>query len=121
MTRAIALAKRGIGHVAPNPPVGAVIVYQDKILGEGYHMRYGKAHAEVNAVKDVDQSDLHLLSSSTIYVTLEPCSFYGKTPPCVDLLLKHAFKKVVIAAETISSNGLKLDLVLSEVLKVLPK
>ena len=97
MNRALTLARRGVGHVSPNPPVGAVIVHRDRILGEGYHEKYGEAHAEVNAVRSVDEADKHLLSESTIYVTLEPCNFYGKTPPCVDLLLKHRFKRVVIA------------------------
>lgn len=85
----------GLGNVAPNPLVGAVIVHNDKIIGEGFHQQYGGPHAEVNAVNSVD--DTSLLSESTIYVSLEPCAHFGKTPPCADLIVKHQFKKVVIA------------------------
>lgn len=95
MQRALQLAKLGQTEVAPNPMVGAVIVYQDKIIGEGYHKRYGEAHAEVNAIHAV--KDKNLLSESTIYVTLEPCSHQGKTPPCADLIVQHQLKRVVIA------------------------
>lgn len=95
MQRCLELAQLGLGKVAPNPMVGAVIVYNDKIIGEGYHQKYGEAHAEVNAVNSVD--DKSVLKESTIYVSLEPCSHHGKTPPCADLLVKHQFKKVVIA------------------------
>ena len=99
MNRAIQLAKLGIGNIAPNPAVGAVIVYENQIIGEGFHQKYGEGHAEVNAVNSVKKQKLALLSESTIYVTLEPCHHYGKTPPCVDLLLKHKFKKVVIGCQ----------------------
>ncbi|MDX1904474.1 MAG: bifunctional diaminohydroxyphosphoribosylaminopyrimidine deaminase/5-amino-6-(5-phosphoribosylamino)uracil reductase RibD [Thermonemataceae bacterium] len=95
MHRALQLARLGIGKVAPNPMVGAVIVYQDKIIGEGWHEKYGLAHAEVNAINSVKQKEL--LSESTIYVNLEPCSHYGKTPPCANLLVDMQLKKVVIA------------------------
>lgn len=95
MTRALELARLGIGQVSPNPRVGCVIVHDGKIIGEGWHKKYGEAHAEVNAVNDV--SDQSLLSKSTTYVTLEPCSHFGKTPPCAELLVKHQVKKVVIA------------------------
>lgn len=94
MQRGIELALLGQGNVAPNPMVGAVIVYNRKIIGEGYHQKFGEAHAEVNAFESVE--DKSQLSESTIYVTLEPCSHYGKTPPCADLLVKHKFKRVVI-------------------------
>ena len=94
MQRCLHLASLGKGNVAPNPLVGAVIVYQDRIIGEGFHRNYGEAHAEVNAVNSVE--DQSLLSKSTIYVTLEPCAHFGKTPPCADLLVHHQFKKVVI-------------------------
>lgn len=97
MHRAIELAKRAEGYNAPNPRVGAVIVYQDRIIGEGYHERYGEGHAEVNAVAAVQADDRALLPKSTIYVTLEPCFHYGKTPPCVDLILQHKIPRVVIA------------------------
>lgn len=95
MERAFQLAQIGKYSTSPNPRVGAVIVYKERIIGEGYHQQYGGAHAEVNAVQSV--SDKSLLSQSTIYVTLEPCAHFGKTPPCVDLLIQHRFKRVVIA------------------------
>ena len=94
MQRGIELALLGQGNVAPNPMVGAVIVHQGKIIGEGYHQKFGEAHAEVNAINSV--KDKSILSESTIYVTLEPCSHYGKTPPCADLIVKHKFKRAVI-------------------------
>jgi diaminohydroxyphosphoribosylaminopyrimidine deaminase/5-amino-6-(5-phosphoribosylamino)uracil reductase len=95
MRRALDLAVLGRGHVSPNPMVGCVIVHENKIIGEGYHQLYGKAHAEVNAINSVENKSL--LPESTIYVNLEPCSHYGKTPPCADLLIKHQVKKVVVA------------------------
>lgn len=95
MLRCFELAILGLGKVAPNPMVGAVIVYNNEIIGEGYHQKYGEAHAEVNAVNSV--KDQSLLSKSTIYVSLEPCAHFGKTPPCADLLVKHQCKKVVIS------------------------
>jgi diaminohydroxyphosphoribosylaminopyrimidine deaminase/5-amino-6-(5-phosphoribosylamino)uracil reductase len=99
MQRAIELARLGAGEVSPNPMVGAVIVHNDSIIGEGYHERYGQAHAEVNAVKDALSKHPNaeaLLLQSTIYVTLEPCAHYGKTPPCADLIIKHHIPKVVV-------------------------
>jgi len=94
MFRALQLAEIGRGQVSPNPMVGCVIVHNDQIIGEGWHQKYGSWHAEVNAVNSVqDQSKL---SESTAYVTLEPCSHFGKTPPCADLLVQHQVKKVVI-------------------------
>jgi len=99
MQRALQLAKLGKGFVSPNPMVGAVIVYDDRIIGEGYHQKYGQAHAEVNAVNHVlDRFDnaAELLKQSTIYVTLEPCAHYGKTPPCADLIIKHQISNVVV-------------------------
>lgn len=94
MKRCIELALNGYGHVAPNPLVGCVIVYDDKIIGEGYHQQFGKAHAEVNAIESV--KDKTLLSNSTLYVSLEPCSHHGKTPPCVDMIIKHKIPHVMI-------------------------
>lgn len=94
MMRCIELARLGMGKVAPNPMVGAVIVHKEKIIGEGFHHMCGKEHAEVNAISNV--KDPLLLKDSTIYVSLEPCSHHGKTPPCVDLLIEHQFKRVVI-------------------------
>ncbi len=94
MQRCLQLARLGMGSVSPNPMVGAVIVHSDRIIGEGYHRRYGQAHAEVNAVNSV--ADKTLLASSTIYVSLEPCAHYGKTPPCANLIIKHQIPNVVV-------------------------
>ena len=94
MLRAIELARLGMGNVAPNPMVGCVIVHNEIIIGEGYHRRYGEAHAEVNAVNSVNDKDL--LKESTMYVTLEPCSHFGKTPPCADLILQYGIPNVVV-------------------------
>jgi diaminohydroxyphosphoribosylaminopyrimidine deaminase / 5-amino-6-(5-phosphoribosylamino)uracil reductase len=94
MYRALQLAEIGRGNVSPNPMVGCVIVYKGGVIGEGWHKKYGDWHAEVNAVNAV--KDKSLLAEATVYVTLEPCSHFGKTPPCADLLVKHRVKKVVI-------------------------
>lgn len=94
MARCIQLAKNGACGAAPNPMVGAVIVHNDTIIGEGYHIRCGEAHAEVNAIRSV--KDESLLKESTIYVSLEPCSHYGKTPPCADLIISKQIPKVVV-------------------------
>jgi len=99
MRRCLELAQLGMSNVSPNPMVGAVIVHEGKIIGEGYHQKYGEAHAEVNAVNQVvSKFDNHaaLLKQATIYVSLEPCAHYGKTPPCADLIIKHQIPKVVI-------------------------
>ncbi|MEX0274685.1 MAG: bifunctional diaminohydroxyphosphoribosylaminopyrimidine deaminase/5-amino-6-(5-phosphoribosylamino)uracil reductase RibD [Flavobacteriaceae bacterium] len=94
MRRALQLARLGLGHTFPNPMVGAVIVHDGHIIGEGYTSPYGGPHAEVNAIHSVKES--HLLSKSTLYVTLEPCSHYGKTPPCSDMIVKKGIAKAVI-------------------------
>lgn len=94
MLRCIELGKKALGSAAPNPMVGSVIVYNDKIIGEGYTSAYGGPHAEVNAISSV--KDKTLLSKATLHVTLEPCSHYGKTPPCADLITKHNIPEVVI-------------------------
>lgn len=99
MRRAIELATRSQGNNRPNPKVGAVLVYQDRIIGEGYHEQYGSAHAEVNAVAAVSTSDRAFIPYSTLYVTLEPCFHYGKTPPCVQLILEQKIQRVVIACK----------------------
>lgn len=94
MARCIQLARNGLCNAAPNPMVGAVIVHNGRIIGEGYHARCGEAHAEVNAIRSV--KDESLLKESTIYVSLEPCSHYGKTPPCADLIINKGIPRVVI-------------------------
>ena len=99
MRRCIQLAKNGQKNAQPNPMVGAVIVHDGKIIGEGYHVRCGEGHAEVNACASVKKEDEHLLKESTIYVSLEPCSHYGKTPPCADLLVSKGFKRCVIGCQ----------------------
>jgi len=96
MHRCLELASLGAGHVAPNPMVGAVLVYEDRIIGEGYHQQYGKAHAEVNCINSVKDEDRHLIPSATLYVSLEPCAHFGKTPPCADLIIREKIKKVVV-------------------------
>ena len=97
MRRCIQLAKNGWQNAKPNPMVGAVIVSADgRIIGEGYHVRCGEGHAEVNAFASVRTEDEHLLPESTIYVSLEPCSHYGKTPPCADLIIKKGVRRVVV-------------------------
>ena len=92
MKKAIELAKKGVGKVNPNPLVGAIIVKEGEIIGEGYHEKYGEAHAEVNAFKSLKEDP----SGATLYVTLEPCSHYGKTPPCVDMIIENKINKVII-------------------------
>jgi len=94
MSRCLELAQQGIGTVAPNPMVGAVIVCNGKIIGEGFHRQFGKPHAEVNAINSV--RDKELLKQSTIYVSLEPCSHFGKTPPCCDLIIRCGIPHVVV-------------------------
>lgn len=96
MQRCIQLAANGIQGARPNPMVGAVIVVNDRIIGEGYHVRCGEGHAEVNAFASVRPEDENLLSAATIYVSLEPCSHYGKTPPCADLIIRKGVKRVVV-------------------------
>ncbi|WP_418698721.1 bifunctional diaminohydroxyphosphoribosylaminopyrimidine deaminase/5-amino-6-(5-phosphoribosylamino)uracil reductase RibD [Bacteroides sp.] len=97
MQRCIQLARNGLCNAAPNPMVGAVIVCDGKIIGEGYHVRCGEAHAEVNAIRSV--KDASLLKRSTIYVSLEPCSHYGKTPPCADLIIEKQIPRIVIGCQ----------------------
>lgn len=96
MHRCLQLAEMAAGFVAPNPMVGAVLVYENRIIGEGYHMQYGQAHAEVNCINSVSKKDEHLISRSTIYVSLEPCAHFGKTPPCADLIIAKKIPKVVV-------------------------
>lgn len=96
MHRCLQLACNGQMNAKPNPMVGAVIVYKDRIIGEGYHVRCGEGHAEVNAFKSVRDEDRALLSNSTVYVSLEPCSHYGRTPPCADLIIRQGIRRVVV-------------------------
>ena len=99
MQRCIQLAKNGRQNAKPNPMVGAVIVSADgRIIGEGYHVRCGEGHAEVNAFADVSPEDEPLLREATLYVSLEPCSHYGKTPPCADLIIKKGVRRVVVGS-----------------------
>ena len=94
MNRCLELASKGLENVSPNPMVGSVIVHENKIIGEGYHKEHGKEHAEVNAIASVKNKSL--LKYSTLYVNLEPCAHFGKTPPCSDLIIEHKIPKVVI-------------------------
>ena len=99
MRRCLELASRGSGYVAPNPMVGAVLVYEGRIIGEGYHKKIGEAHAEVNAINSVKVGDKHLISGAILYVNLEPCDHFGKTPPCTQLIINNNIKSVVIGTE----------------------
>ncbi|HOE04832.1 MAG TPA: bifunctional diaminohydroxyphosphoribosylaminopyrimidine deaminase/5-amino-6-(5-phosphoribosylamino)uracil reductase RibD [Bacteroidales bacterium] len=100
MLRCLQLAGQGRGHVSPNPLVGCVVVHNGVIIGEGYHRKYGGPHAEVNALMSVANSAL--LPESTLYVNLEPCSHFGKTPPCADLIISYAVKRVVVSASDLN-------------------
>lgn len=110
MFRCLQLAKNGEGFTKPNPMVGAVIVYDDKIIGEGFHRQYGEAHAEVNAIRSV--KDRSLLPKSTMYVSLEPCAHYGKTPPCALQIVESGIREVVIATKDpnpkVSGKGIEI-------------
>ena len=113
MSRAIRLAMSGAVHVSPNPMVGALIVAPDgRVIGEGFHRRFGEAHAEVNALASVADVDLPLIPLSTCYVTLEPCSHYGKTPPCAQLLCRHHPRRVVVGTvdpnPRVAGRGIKM-------------
>ncbi|HEY0272470.1 MAG TPA: bifunctional diaminohydroxyphosphoribosylaminopyrimidine deaminase/5-amino-6-(5-phosphoribosylamino)uracil reductase RibD [Chitinophaga sp.] len=96
MERCLQLAQLGAGYVAPNPMVGAVLVYEDRIIGEGYHRQYGQAHAEVNCLASVRPEDRALIPHSTLYVSLEPCAHHGKTPPCADLIVRENIPVCVV-------------------------
>jgi len=109
MQRALELARLGIGNTSPNPMVGCVIVHEDKIIGEGWHQKPGGPHAEVVAINSVSKTCL--LKNASVYVTLEPCSHYGKTPPCADLLIKSSVKNVYVSIEDpnplVKGNGIR--------------
>lgn len=112
MRRALALARHGELDASPNPMVGAVIVAGGRIIGEGWHRQCGHGHAEVNAIASVSEADRSLLGSSVMYVTLEPCSHYGKTPPCASLIISTGIPKVEVAVldpfEKVSGRGVKM-------------
>jgi diaminohydroxyphosphoribosylaminopyrimidine deaminase/5-amino-6-(5-phosphoribosylamino)uracil reductase len=120
MREAIRLARKGIGNTSPNPVVGAVIVRNGKVIGRGYHRKYGDWHAEINAIKDANNKNSNV-KGATAYITLEPCSHYGKTPPCVDTLIKEKIRRVVVGTldpnpsvnskgiKTLRSKGIKVD------------
>lgn len=112
MRRCIELAKNGKMGAAPNPMVGAVIVYNDRIIGEGYHVCCGKAHAEVNAINSVSPVDRQFLKDSTIYVSLEPCAHYGRTPPCAEQIVRTGIPRVVIGCKDpfakVSGRGIEI-------------
>lgn len=111
MSRCLQLAVAGAGFVAPNPMVGAVLVFNDVIIGEGYHKKYGGPHAEVNCLQSVNSENKKHIPESTLYVSLEPCSHYGKTPPCADLIIGEGVKKVVVAMrdpfESVDGRGIE--------------
>ena len=111
MHRCLELAKLGAGYVAPNPMVGAVLVRDDRIIGEGYHQRYGEAHAEPNCIASVKKEDQYLISQSVMYVSLEPCVHFGKTPPCADLIIRNKIPKVIIGCrdpfERVNGRGIE--------------
>lgn len=111
MARCIELASKGAGNVAPNPMVGAVLVHAGRIIGEGYHRQYGGPHAEVNCFNAVAPSDEPLLPESVLYVSLEPCAHFGKTPPCADLIVRKGVQKVVIGCrdpfESVNGKGIE--------------
>jgi len=105
MKRCLELAANGLGQVSPNPMVGAVLVCDGKIIGEGWHQFYGKSHAEVNAIEDCKKNGLeNLMSRSSLYVNLEPCNHFGKTPPCTDLILENKIPEVVIGMRDPNPN-----------------
>lgn len=110
MKRCIELAQKALGNTYPNPMVGSVIVHNNKIIGEGYHHKAGEPHAEINAINSVKNKSL--LAESTIYVSLEPCAHFGKTPPCAEKIVELGFKKVVIGAmdshDKVNGKGKKI-------------
>lgn len=111
MHRCLELAEKGLGHTLTNPLVGAVLVHQNRIIGEGYHQQYGGPHAEVNALASVQPADRQWIPESTLYVSLEPCNHTGKTPPCTDLILRYRIPEVVVAItdpnEKVNGSGIR--------------
>jgi diaminohydroxyphosphoribosylaminopyrimidine deaminase/5-amino-6-(5-phosphoribosylamino)uracil reductase len=111
MQRALELAALAGGNAAPNPMVGAVLVYKERIIGEGYHRLYGQPHAEVNCIHSVKEEDRQLIPHAVLYVTLEPCAHFGKTPPCADLIIRHRIPEVIIGTrdpfERVDGKGIE--------------
>ena len=111
MRRCLQLASSAIGKVSPNPMVGSVLVHDGRIIGEGFHQAYGEAHAEVNCLNRVAEGDKHLISNSILYISLEPCNHYGKTPPCTDLILRSGVPVVVVGcrdhSEKVNGAGIR--------------
>ena len=109
--RCIEIARNGGQKVSPNPMVGSLLVENNEIIGEGFHAEYGKAHAEVNAFSSVKKENFHRIENAILYVSLEPCNIFGKTPPCTSLVLDKKVKKVVISTQDVSpevnGNGVK--------------
>ena len=111
MNRCLELAQLGAGYTAPNPMVGALLVHENRIIGEGYHRQYGEPHAEVNCLNSVTEENKPLIAASTLYVSLEPCAHFGKTPPCADLIIKNNIPRVVIGCRDLFAevNGLGIQ------------
>ncbi len=111
MLRCLELARNGLREAMPNPSVGAVLVYNDRIIGEGHTSPFGGPHGEVNCINSVTEADRHLIPLSTLYVSLEPCSHYGKTPPCCDLIIHEQIQNIIIGTvdpnEKVAGNGIK--------------
>lgn len=121
MNRCLQLAVLGSGYVAPNPMVGAVLVHEGRIIGEGYHQVFGGAHAEVNCINNAKQQFGDKISEATLYVSLEPCAHFGKTPPCADLIINNRIPKVVIGCSDIFDevNGKGIEKLLSAGISVI--
>ena len=111
MQRCLELAANGLREAMPNPSVGAVLVYESRIIGEGHTSPFGGPHGEVNCLNSVSEEDRHLIPQSTLYVSLEPCSHYGKTPPCCDLIIKNEIQNIIIGCvdpnEKVAGNGIR--------------
>ncbi len=112
MQYCLQLARLGEGYVAPNPMVGSILVYDDRIIGAGYHKQFGQAHAEVNCINSVATADQKYIALSTLYVSLEPCAHFGKTPPCANFIVQHQIPKVVIGCtdsfDSVNGKGIKI-------------
>ena len=122
MKRCFDLAALGEREARPNPPVGAVLVNDDVIIGEGFHWEYGGPHAEVNALSSVSEEKKHLIKESTLYVSLEPCNYHGKTPACTDFIIRHGIKKLVVSTEDPNPkvSGAALNHLRNHGVKVIP-